>query len=60
MSILWIDAMKDTALLDEGDGCLQVLGHTKAEHDAGQPPPAGSINGKLRTFTVDLRQGHSY
>lgn len=49
--------MKDTALLDEGDGCLQVLGHTKVEHDAGQPPPAGGING---TFTVELRQGHSY
>lgn len=52
--------MKDTALLDEGDGCLQVLGHTKVEHDAGQPPPTGSINGKLRTFTTELRPCHSY
>lgn len=49
--------MKDTALLDEGDGCLQVLGHTEVEHDAGQPPPAGSING---TFKVELRRGHGY
>lgn len=60
MAILRLDAMKDTALLNEGDGCLQVLGHPKAEHDGGQPPPAGSINGKLRTFTVELRAGHSY
>lgn len=35
--------MKDTALLDEGDGCLQVLSHAEAQHDAGQPPPAGTI-----------------
>lgn len=42
--------MKDTALLDEGDGCLQVLSHTMLQHDAGQPPPAGIINRKYRTY----------
>lgn len=41
--------MKDTALLDEGDGCLQVLSHSKLQHDAGQPPPARIINRKSRT-----------
>lgn len=35
-------AVKDTSLLDEGDGRLQVLGHPEAQHDAGQPPPAGA------------------
>lgn len=34
-------AVKDTTLLDEGDGGFQVLCHTKVQHDAGQPPPAG-------------------
>lgn len=34
-------AMKDTSLFNEGDGRLQVLSHTEAQHDAGQPPPAG-------------------
>lgn len=35
------DAVKDTTLFDEGDGHFQVLCHSKVEHDAGQPPPAG-------------------
>lgn len=38
--------MKDTALLDKGDGCLQVLSHSKLQHDARQPPPARKINRK--------------
>lgn len=33
--------MKDTSLFNECDGSLQVLSHTKVQHDAGQPPPAG-------------------
>lgn len=34
--------MKDTALFNKGDGCLQVLCHTEIQHDAGQSSPAGA------------------
>ncbi len=40
--------MKDTSLFDESDGCLQVLCHTKVQHDAWQPPPAGET--RLMTY----------
>lgn len=59
MAILLIPAMKDTALLDEGNGRLEVLSHAKVEHDAGKPPPAGIINGKHKTYTDELRQDHN-
>lgn len=41
--------MKDTSLFNESDGCLQVLCHTKVQHDAWQPPPAG----ETRLMTCD-------
>lgn len=28
------------SLFNEGDGCFEILSHTKIEHDTGQPPPA--------------------
>lgn len=35
--------MKDTSLFNEGDGCFEILSHTKIEHDTGQPPPEINI-----------------
>lgn len=48
--------MKDTSLFNEGDGRLQVLCHTKVQHDAGQPPPARvtQVIGRHRKQTSDI------
>lgn len=37
-------------MFNECDGHLQVLSHTKVEHDAGKPPPAG---GRKQLMDVD-------
>lgn len=52
-------SMKDTALLDEGDGGLQVLSHTEAQHDAGEPPPAGAMKGERGTHIVETTNPES-
>lgn len=48
------DGLKDTSLFDEGNGRLQVLSHAKVQHNAGQPPPAGT-NSNTDDKTQPLR-----
>lgn len=51
--------MKDTALFNEGNSCLQVLSHSKVQHDAGQPPPAGVTQVIGSTENILMTYDHS-
>lgn len=45
------------ALLNHGDGSLQMLGHPEARHDDGQPPPGERRDGDAILDRAELRGG---